>query len=364
MVMGQCSFGTFYTKMSWILNFPRFLVTSYFSLADLRKFRSYKGGSVRDLLRAMRNKVGMNPCVLCLKETPFYSSYINLFLAVPPTETPLQRVACWGTGDSGVHPWWLCRLLHLPLPAPVTPHLPGHADLCIWETVSALLLQRRAAYKNTGPNHKSQASKTKWSSHRTPGNMHVYTHSTTTGTNNLPTGLAGLSYNTCWISALYVTRWAYSFTFASWVSAARTVRTDCLTQSDSERCICLWITYRSCEGRRCNSGWDSEWTSMNWTRIRLTQHRWEQCLEWGPGLQCLGSTARHSSRSFLSAFCSPVLKWSQIQPSTSLPQGCGWTLSCRWTSKDIFYSAMSKKVSVWYVASIVGNVSGCCWTIG
>lgn len=27
------------------------------SLADLRKFRSYKGGSVRDLLRAMRNKV-------------------------------------------------------------------------------------------------------------------------------------------------------------------------------------------------------------------------------------------------------------------------------------------------------------------
>lgn len=29
----------------------------FVSLADLRKFRSYKGGSVRDLLRAMRNKV-------------------------------------------------------------------------------------------------------------------------------------------------------------------------------------------------------------------------------------------------------------------------------------------------------------------
>lgn len=39
------------------------------SLADLRKFRSYKGGSVRDLLRAMRNKVGMYSEVLFLKET-------------------------------------------------------------------------------------------------------------------------------------------------------------------------------------------------------------------------------------------------------------------------------------------------------
>lgn len=29
------------------------------SFADLRKFRSYKGGSVRDLLRAMRNKVSV-----------------------------------------------------------------------------------------------------------------------------------------------------------------------------------------------------------------------------------------------------------------------------------------------------------------
>lgn len=32
--------------------------TVFHFLADLRKFRSYKGGSVRDLLRAMRNKVG------------------------------------------------------------------------------------------------------------------------------------------------------------------------------------------------------------------------------------------------------------------------------------------------------------------
>uniref|UniRef100_A0A8C4FAV7 non-specific serine/threonine protein kinase n=1 Tax=Dicentrarchus labrax TaxID=13489 RepID=A0A8C4FAV7_DICLA len=36
---------------------------------DLRKFRSYKGGSVRDLLRAMRNKVGTYRNVLYLKQT-------------------------------------------------------------------------------------------------------------------------------------------------------------------------------------------------------------------------------------------------------------------------------------------------------
>lgn len=34
------------------------------SLIDLRKFRSYKGGSVRDLLRAMRNKVRGNSHML------------------------------------------------------------------------------------------------------------------------------------------------------------------------------------------------------------------------------------------------------------------------------------------------------------
>lgn len=33
---------------------------------DLRKFRTYKGGSVRDLLRAMRNKVRPPSCALAL----------------------------------------------------------------------------------------------------------------------------------------------------------------------------------------------------------------------------------------------------------------------------------------------------------
>lgn len=63
------------------------------SLADLRKFRSYKGGSVRDLLRAMRNKVGKSSQVLTLKEMSI-CCYIDLLWDLPSTETPLPRVAC------------------------------------------------------------------------------------------------------------------------------------------------------------------------------------------------------------------------------------------------------------------------------
>lgn len=33
--------------------------------ADLRKYRSYRGDSVRDLLRALRNKVGMILMDIC-----------------------------------------------------------------------------------------------------------------------------------------------------------------------------------------------------------------------------------------------------------------------------------------------------------
>lgn len=57
------------TDEAFILWLTHGLLSVSLSLADLRKFRSYKGGSVRDLLRAMRNKVGMYSHVLCLKET-------------------------------------------------------------------------------------------------------------------------------------------------------------------------------------------------------------------------------------------------------------------------------------------------------
>uniref|UniRef100_A0A8C7YD22 non-specific serine/threonine protein kinase n=1 Tax=Oryzias sinensis TaxID=183150 RepID=A0A8C7YD22_9TELE len=67
---------------------------------DLRKFRSYKGGSVRDLLRAMRNKVG--ECSL-LSELKLFS-IIRFISDLFPAETSLQRIACRGTGDPGLHP--------------------------------------------------------------------------------------------------------------------------------------------------------------------------------------------------------------------------------------------------------------------
>lgn len=37
----------------------RYPVDKFSSLVDLRKFRSYRGRSVRDLLRALRNKVSV-----------------------------------------------------------------------------------------------------------------------------------------------------------------------------------------------------------------------------------------------------------------------------------------------------------------
>lgn len=257
------------------------LYLSLLLLADLRKFRSYKGGSVRDLLRAMRNKVGMNSYVMFLKKT---GPSCLLTLDLPSSETPLPRVACWGAGDSGLNPWWLCLLLHLPLPSPADAHLPCHADLCIWEDIPALLLHRRPACKNTDPAHISRPAKTKRAMHSTTANTHIFTPLTTTGTHTY------FTHNTCWASALCITRWACILTFASSDSAASTVHTDWPPQSNSEPHICLRITHRSSQARRIQPAWDKhtgssfytgQWTSVNWSRDRWSQHRREHCLqEW------------------------------------------------------------------------------------
>lgn len=58
--------------------------------ADLRKFHSYKGGSVTDLLRAMRNKVSVHfndYDKLCrVKQV----STVSITVCAPATETPLH----------------------------------------------------------------------------------------------------------------------------------------------------------------------------------------------------------------------------------------------------------------------------------
>lgn len=56
------------------------LISVFCWLSDLRKFRSYKGGSVRDLLRAMRNKVQMFPLFYLEKSSLIFSSSLMLFL--------------------------------------------------------------------------------------------------------------------------------------------------------------------------------------------------------------------------------------------------------------------------------------------
>lgn len=203
----------------------------------------------------MRNKVGMYLHVFCIYKKPI-STVEGLTLNLPSTETSLPRVACWGSGDSGLHPWWLCVLLYLPLSPPANAHIPGHADLCIWETIPALLLYCRAACKNTGPVHSTpRATKTKWAMRSKPANTHIIIW----GTYTLTAG-AGLSHNTCWISALYITRWACISTFASSDSAANsasTVHTDWLAQSNSEPHICFRITYRSSQEKRIQSVWEA-----------------------------------------------------------------------------------------------------------
>lgn len=330
--------------------------------------------------------------VLCVKETGLccYCIIIDLLLDLPLTETPLPRVACWGTGDSGLHPRWICLLLHLPLPPPATAHLPGHADLCIRETIPALLLHCRAAYKNTGPQHKFRASKTKWTTHRTASNTHIVTPLTTPGTYTLFRACAGLSHNTCWISALYIARWACIFTFASSDSAARTVHTDWLTQSNSEPCICLRISYRSSQAKRIQSVWDAhtarsfyagQWTSVNWTPSQVEPAQMgalplsedQACSAWDP---LRGTTAAPLVKCLL-------LTWVKMFPNKTVHKSA-FALRKSANQQDVvghyLVAGLSKDIYIYffyfimacpkkclfqiYLASIVGNMSGCCWTLG
>lgn len=173
----------------------------------------------------MRNKVQMFPLFYLEKSSSIFSFFYKFNKTISGgllTEAPLPRAATWGSGDSWLHPWRLCHLLHLPLPSPVAAHLPGHAELCFWKTLPALLLQRRAAHNNTGP--ESQASNTKWHPQWAAAITHVHIALTTTGPGTHFAPHTGLPSPTCWIRAPSVS-WC-SFMFASWDNTGRTVLTD------------------------------------------------------------------------------------------------------------------------------------------
>lgn len=104
---------------------------------DLRRFRTYKGTSVRDLLRALRNKVSSRVCAgpgshgipVMAKQGP---------LALPP-EAPLQGAPDGGPAGTRPRPRQLRPVLHGPLPTAAAPHVRCHEELCLREPLPALL---------------------------------------------------------------------------------------------------------------------------------------------------------------------------------------------------------------------------------
>lgn len=117
------------------------------SLPDLRRFRTYKGNSVRDLLRAMRNKVSQRSrlqfCIpprsgahaprLCLTRLTLCASSSSV------TEASLSRAAPGRAGNPRRTAGRLCRLLHVAVPTVTDAHTRRHAHLQPRETVSPVL---------------------------------------------------------------------------------------------------------------------------------------------------------------------------------------------------------------------------------
>lgn len=190
------------------------------------------------------------------------------------TETPLPGVTCWSTGDSGLHPWRLCLLLHVPLSPPVDAHLLGHADLCTREAFPALLLYCRAAWKNK---YTVWPTKTKRAMLSAPANTHLTTFITTPGTHAFTGAHGGVAHGTCSVSAL-ATRRASVFTRSAWdvtASRASTMHADWVAQSNVEP---VRIAYSSSQASRIQSAWvafvdgssdTGKWTGVSWSSVQV-----------------------------------------------------------------------------------------------
>lgn len=83
---------------------------------NLGKYRKYKGNSVRDLLRAMRNKVS--------NVFPYPSASMVGIALIHGLETPLSRPRAGRQATFGLAAFWFPTLLHLAIPCPV--------PTCLW----------------------------------------------------------------------------------------------------------------------------------------------------------------------------------------------------------------------------------------
>lgn len=83
---------------------------------NLGKYRKYKGNSVRDLLRAMRNKVS--------NVFPYPFASIMGIALIRGSETPLSRSRAGRQATFGLAAFWIPALFHLEIPRPV--------PTCLW----------------------------------------------------------------------------------------------------------------------------------------------------------------------------------------------------------------------------------------
>jgi hypothetical protein len=83
---------------------------------NLGKYRKYKGNSVRDLLRAMRNKVS--------DVFPYSLASIMGIALIRGLETPLPRPRASRQATFGLAAFWFPALFHLAIPRPV--------PTCLW----------------------------------------------------------------------------------------------------------------------------------------------------------------------------------------------------------------------------------------
>lgn len=123
--------GRMIVRRSWHLHLDTEIT------ADLRKYRGYMEESVRDLLRAVRNKVGSRifrfKCFVLLRLTLFF--FITSYL----TEASLSRADGRRSKNSGGNSSWIHQLLDSTISPFTIPHLSFPEHLLTRESFQVVL---------------------------------------------------------------------------------------------------------------------------------------------------------------------------------------------------------------------------------